>query len=382
MNRLAEAVLKRRLANLEILEFHSADHDFASSFVPASVLEQSFRAFSENPGYRPDPRGDLQARTAISNYYREDFGHVVSPEQIILTSGSSESYAWIFRLLAETGNETILAPRPSYPLFEHIADYARVKLVSDLPDDASQMRSSSNSAQTPVAGSLHAAALAVSPTNPTGDILRGEQLENLGRRASAIIFDEVFSSYIWNPELFGAKFPRPKANLCFTLNGTSKLLATPWLKLSWILVEGEPSQVQTALSKLEFIADTFLTVGSIAQMALSDLLRSRKAWKPGYFDLMSRQRTRMLEAIHSIPGFQTKRPDGGFTVVVSYDRRVDLDEEEFAIQLLEQTGVHVYPGYYFDLEGGQSLIVSFQQKPEQFDEALARLVEFASRFSR
>ncbi|MBL8018925.1 MAG: pyridoxal phosphate-dependent aminotransferase [Leptospirales bacterium] len=356
--------MKRRLANLDILELHSGNHDFASSFVPAGVLDQSFRAFSEHPGYRPDPRGYLQARVAVSNYYREDFGHVVSPDQIILTSGSSESYAWIFRLLTETGKETILAPRPSYPLFEHIADYARLNLVSEGSAD------------------LHAAALAVSPANPTGDILGRDQLEALAQRARAVIFDEVFSSYIWNAELSGSKFPRPRTELCFTLNGTSKLLATPWLKLSWILVEGEPSRVQDALLRLEFIADTFLTVGSIAQMALGDLLKSRTHWKPAYLDLMRRQRTRMLEAIDSIPGFYAKPPDGGFTIVVSYDKRVGLDEEEFAIRLLEETGVHVYPGYYFDLEGGQSFVVSFQQRPEQFDEALARLVDFASRFSR
>ncbi|MCE9597112.1 MAG: pyridoxal phosphate-dependent aminotransferase [Spirochaetia bacterium] len=373
MNRLARAVHKRRLANLEILEIHSGDHDFAASFFPRSILLKAFAEFTENPGYKPDPRGSLRARQAISDFYQASFDYSISPDQILLTSGSSESYAWILRILASAGGETVLAPLPGYPLFEHIADYSRMKLVHSLEDTSDRVQSQELQTDAPVA------TLAVSPANPTGTVLTRVELAELENRTPAIIFDEVFSSFIWNSSVAGQHFPRPnRAPLRFTLNGISKLLALPWLKLSWILVEGESDRVSKALDRLDFISDTFLSVNSFAQFALPQLLEARREFAPGYLELFSRQRLEMIETLNSIPGFHADLPDGGFTIVVKYDESIKLDEEEFAVQLLDRTGVYVFPGYYFDIAGGRSLVVSFQQKPERFKDALGRLAQFAS----
>src|SRR6185437_15144463 len=84
----------------------------------------------ESLDYDPQPQGLLSAREAVARYY----DHVavgnrtqVSPEQIFLTTSTSEAYSFLFRLLCDPGDE-VLVPRPSYPLFEFLADIQDVQL--------------------------------------------------------------------------------------------------------------------------------------------------------------------------------------------------------------------------------------------------------------
>ena len=76
--------------------------------------------------YRPDPLGLPSAREAIANYYRTA-GIPASADQVLITPGTSLSYFYCFKLLASPGEE-ILCPRPSYPLFESIAELASLQL--------------------------------------------------------------------------------------------------------------------------------------------------------------------------------------------------------------------------------------------------------------
>ncbi len=77
--------------------------------------------------YQPDPRGLLVAREAVAQYYAERGVHV-DPDQIFLTSSTSEAYSFVFRLLANPGDK-ILAPQPSYPLFDFLGALNDVDVI-------------------------------------------------------------------------------------------------------------------------------------------------------------------------------------------------------------------------------------------------------------
>jgi len=202
LNRLARAAESRRNRHLEILELHSGNHSFATSFFPRSVLRDAFQRFAEDLQYSPDPKGALSARIAIVDFYRNHFSHALDPENLILTSGSSESYAWIFRYLCEREGDRILSPVPAYPLFDSIADYSRVRLVPYNLNPSGQIETSDLDDLVSAESSEIRAVLLVSPGNPTGAILRRESLataESFCReRNAALIFDEVFSNSIWD----------------------------------------------------------------------------------------------------------------------------------------------------------------------------------------
>src|SRR5205814_873478 len=159
-----------------------------------SVLQRL--ASPEALKYQPVAQGLCKARQAVAGYYAAKSA-AISPDDIILTTSTSEAYSFIFRLLCNAGDE-VLVPRPSYPLFEFLANIQDVRLVPypliydhgwhvDLPslDAAVTTRT--------------CAIIVVNPNNPTGSFIKSGELNQLNqfctRHELAIISDEVFHDF-------------------------------------------------------------------------------------------------------------------------------------------------------------------------------------------
>ena len=228
--------------------------------------------------YRPESKGILEAREGVSDYYRgrmgfSGSGERVDPERILLTSGTSEGYSHIFRLLCEAGDE-VLVPAPSYPLFEFLGDLADLRLVPYplLYDHGWQIDFASlRAALTP----RSRAVLVVHPNNPTGSFVKRREAAELAEicaaRDMAIVADEVFLDYAAGPEP-AQTFAFHDAALTFTLSGLSKISLLPQMKLAWMAVSGPQALVQTAVERLEIIADTYLSPSTPVQLALPKFL--------------------------------------------------------------------------------------------------------------
>src|SRR5271163_936569 len=218
--------------------------------------------------YEPQPRGLLQARQAVCRYYRELHDVFdLDPERLILTTSTSEAYSYVFRLLCNPGDE-ILVPKPSYPLFEFLADLADVKLVGYplFYDHGWQIDFDSlYKAATP----RSRAVILVHPNNPTGSYVSVAETAALNTfcrvRELALIVDEVFLDYAHD----GAAHRSFVANadaLTFTLSGVSKISALPQMKLAWVTTSGPREIVSEAGARLEIIADTFLSMNAPVQL--------------------------------------------------------------------------------------------------------------------
>jgi aspartate/methionine/tyrosine aminotransferase len=177
--------------------------------------------------YTPDSFGQKPAREAISEYYRA-CGHDVSPDRILVTPGTSLSYWYCFKLLADEGDE-ILCPCPSYPLFEYIALLSGVKLVPYRLEEPRKWSLDIDQLEACVSTRTRAIIL-ISPHNPTGHVASYDEIAALAEAARrhdlAIISDEVFSEFLLRQQ----PLPRPldcAAPLTFTLNGFSKMFALP-----------------------------------------------------------------------------------------------------------------------------------------------------------
>lgn len=359
MNRLSRALLELR--GQGILEIHSPNYTDFLRF-PALLLEKCFGAYLSRLEYRPDPRGAPRARAAISDYYASAFGYACDPDDILLTCGSSESYAWLVRAF---GHEVSI-PAPSYPLLESIIEYCGSMQRRYTLDADGQIQSMPDADL----------ALLISPHNPCGSLLNKSSLataaEAVSRRRGAVVFDEVFSSFIWN----GAVLERPDAELSFTLNGASKLLCLPWLKLSWILSGGE--RRGEAVRKLEYIADTFLPVNGFAEDALPELIAALPEFHPAVCAGLRENRSLAFESLQRC-GLLPALPDAGFSMVVTIpaEARPDLSEEEFAIALLREEHVCVHPGYFYDFDQeARRFVISFQNEKGLLAEAFYRIARF------
>jgi alanine-synthesizing transaminase len=389
-NRLSVVIAERRAKGLPFIDLTQSNPTHCGFSVNAQgVIEALVNSYSL--AYEPDPHGLLCARQAVAGYYAER-GIQVDPEQIFLTTSTSEAYSYVFRLLANPG-DNVLVPRPSYPLFDFLARLNDLELLSyplmyyqgwRIDVEALLMRLNTRTK----------AVLVVHPNNPTGCFVRGKDLAVLTgcsqRRPLAIVADEVFADYAFVapvpraaalPISSGAadrvlSFAAESEALTFTLSGLSKISAVPQMKLAWVIVSGPEELLRAALARLEVIADTYLSVSAPLAHALPELLESRRQVQPQILDRV-RLNLRWLDEQLSRGAAVTRlETEGGWYVILRLPAvRTD---EEWATELLRQDGVLVHPGHFYDLPYESHLIVSLLPFTEIFRQGVLRILARAS----
>ncbi|MBK9314382.1 MAG: pyridoxal phosphate-dependent aminotransferase [Acidobacteria bacterium] len=240
-NRLARLIAEKRARGEIILDLTESNPTRAGFEYPVKEILDAL-ARPDSMLYEPASRGLMVAREAVSRYYAER-GAAVDPDRIHLTASTSESYSWLFKLLTDFG-QSVLIPHPSYPLFEFLAALEGVELRPFNLDyiHPSGWRIDFDSLEQAIDAGTRAIIL-VNPNNPTGTYLKQDELERLNlicaRHSLALIVDEVFSDYAFEDD--GRRVTSLVDNsevLTFVLNGFSKVLALPQMKLGWIVTGG------------------------------------------------------------------------------------------------------------------------------------------------
>lgn len=328
--------------------------------------------------YSPAPFGLELARTALAADLRPQAP--LSPEALLLTASTSESYAWLFKLLCDPGDQ-VLVPQPSYPLFDYLtglegvatAPY-RLELETGFGVDLDSVREA--------ASPRTRALLIVHPGNPTGAFLkRGEHraLATLcAERGWALISDEVFLDYreTADPDALGSLAAEAAPCLTFVLSGLSKRGGLPQLKLGWLSVHGPEPLKREALARLEVLADSYLSVGTPVQAALPALLPIAAHVRAQVLTRVKENRATLRRALPARAPYHLLPAEGGAAALVRLPR--SADEEALCLSLLD-AGVAVQPGYFFDFPRGRFLVLSLLLPPGPFREGLERLVQGLAR---
>jgi len=325
--------------------------------------------------YDPQPKGLAGARAAVAAYYQTLPGmQHFDPERLILNTSTSEGYSFVFRLLCNPGDE-LLVPKPSYPLFEFLADLQDVKLVPYplIYDHGWQM--DFPSLDKVVTGRTRGVVV-VHPNNPTGSYVHADEQESLNRfcreHQLAIIADEVFLDYAHNgaPE---RSFATNEDVLTFTLSGVSKISALPQMKVAWVATSGPARQVDAALALLDVISDTYLSMNAPIQWALPALLEQRRSIQR---QLMDRLRTNLAEIDRQLAAqkaCQRLSVEAGWYAVLRVP--VTQTDEELAIDLLRRKSVLAHPGHFYDFPSDGYLVLSLITPQAEFADGLQRLLE-------
>jgi alanine-synthesizing transaminase len=373
-NALTRAIEEARASGQEILDL-AVSNPTEAGVRPDPEIVLAALLNPDAMHYDPQPRGLLGARQAVCRYYRES--HDVSdlePESLILTTSTSEAYSYVFRLLCNPCDE-ILVPKPSYPLFEFLADLADVKLVPYplLYDYGWQIDFSS---LYKAATARSRAVILVHPNNPTGSYVSAAEKSALNRfcrdRNLALIVDEVFLDYVHDGVPRGS-FAANRDALTFTLSGVSKISALPQMKLAWVATSGPKETVAAAGGRLEIIADTFLSLNTPVQLAAPVLLEQRKQIQPILLDRMRVNLAELDRQLAGRPSCARLRVEGGWYVVLRVPA-IEKDEE-LAVRLLRQASVSVHPGHFYDFPTEGRLVLSLITEPAVFREGVARLLK-------
>lgn len=377
-NRYTEALEAHRRAGRELLDLTASN--------PTTVglryrEEELLRALARREVlvYDPQPKGLLAAREAIADYYAERRSPV-SPDDLLLTTGTSEAYSFVFRLLCDPG-DAVLVPTPSYPLFDFLADLQDVTLVPYqlVYDHGWQMDFPSLQAAIGLAqatGRRCRAVLVVHPNNPTGSYAKRHEAEELHRICAAnglaIIADEVFLDYALGEES-PLPFSANREALTFTLNGLSKISGLPQMKVAWIAVSGPDTLKAEALARLEVVADTYLSMNAPVQWAIPPMLEEGRGIQA---QLMQRIRENLLELDAQLSAQKLCHRlavEGGWYAVL----RVPAigSDEDLAIALLQATGVLVQPGHVYDFAADGHLVISLITPPDAFQTGMTRILK-------
>ncbi len=375
---LIESTYRRLvLEGKKVLKLYSGNPNEQGFCFPPEVLQEAYGRYFEKQFYAPHPKGSPRARESIRDYYLQQ-GVQTDCNHILLSSGTSESFFYLFTSLAAPG-DNFLTPVPAYPLFDHLAKAARIELKHYLLEEGQGWRINLDSIWSGCDARTRGIVL-ISPNNPTGAVHRPEEIqavvEGANRRGIPLICDEVFSEFYFGEGRFPRLIDVSKPNLAFTLNGISKMFALPALKLSWILVTGEKSRVEPAVDRLETLADSFLSCHTPIQEALPEIFSAGGDFVRSYVEEVGRRRCLAMDLLGSSAELQVVEPRGGFYLTAKVVKDLRLSEEEFVIRLLEKKGVFVHPGYFYDYEAGIHFIISFLTRPEKLQKGLESILSF------
>ena len=355
--------------------------------------------------WNPDAAGWKSAREAVVEYYRERGGNF-DAGQIILTASTSEAYSVLFKAFCDPG-DVILTPMPGYPLLDTLAQLEHLECApyflklrrENGPStklrgltkftEPAEVNAKSTFRFVLDTDSLLSAPerakilLLVSPHNPTGHCISREEWNEAVRFCEEnhliLVVDEVFGDYAFADKVkrtweYGsyrvgdASFQDdscdngPKCPI-FWLNGLSKAVGSPQLKLGWMAFYAPEEQFEPIRAALEFVEDAYLSVSAPAQALGTALLEQSAAYE-------AKVRERLLQNWNTLrQAFPSKYcPEvlGGWYAAI----RLGDDDEELTLRLLREKHILVQPGFFFDFDEDGWVVVSLLQAPETFAEAV------------
>ncbi|MGA2753149.1 MAG: pyridoxal phosphate-dependent aminotransferase [Terracidiphilus sp.] len=385
---LARAHRKRVAAGLPIADLTQSNPTRCGFAYPPSLL-----AALTDPralDYDPQPNGLLPARQAVAAYYAAH-GVALDPQQIVLTTSTSEAYSFLFRLLCDPADE-ILILQPGYPLFDFLAalDDVRLKAVPLVYENGWQIDPEGiRRAITPRTRAI----VVVHPNNPTGHFTKPSEAAELARLCRefrlALIIDEVFLDYGLAHPSFAAQ-PESFAHglegvPVYVVSGLSKIAALPQMKAAWIVatVAGPgPRQIpdqardqarDEALARLEVIADTFLSMNAPIQWALPAWLAGRSAIQQQIRRRVTANLAALDRQLQAVKSVQRLAVEGGWYAVL---RIPAVNPDDHTVLALLERGVWVHPGYFFGLPESGWLVVSLLAPEAEFSNGVAILINY------
>ncbi|MEI8112809.1 MAG: pyridoxal phosphate-dependent aminotransferase [Bacteroidia bacterium] len=356
--------LEKQGKNIIHLEVGEPDFD-----VPSCVLKASEMALKQGHTHYTHSLGDPELRQEICNNYLKNYNVCISPDQIIVTSGTSPAILMVLYALCNPEDEIILSD-PGYACYPNFISLSGAKMVK-VPvyeEDGFQYRPENISA---AITERTKAIIINSPMNPTGNLLSPETLKSIARLSPPIISDEIYHGLVYDGQAHSILEYTRNA---FVLNGFSKLYAMTGLRLGYVIA---PDEFVRPIQKLQ--QNLFICASSVAQRAGIAALKEADADVEHMKNIYNERRIYMISRLREL-GFRiTVEPTGAFYVFVDA-RHLSFDSYKLAFDILEKAHVGVTPGIDFGENGEGYLRFSYANSLENIMEGLNRLERYIQEF--
>jgi aspartate/methionine/tyrosine aminotransferase len=354
--------LERRGIDVIHLEFGEPDFD-----TPAVIREAAEKALKDGRTRYAHTLGILPLREAIAEHYHARYGVTVSPEQILVTAGTSPAMLLLFGALLDPGDEVILSD-PYYACYPKFVKFAEGRPVYVPVEEADGFQFRPEA----VAARLTARTkglLINSPANPTGTVLATERIAALCRLAPWVISDEIYHGLTYEgPEHTALEF----TDRAFVLNGFSKAFAMTGWRVGYLIA---PRAFMPTLTAMH--GNFFISTNEFVQWAALAALREAAEETARFRRIFDERRRAMVAGLRGI-GFGVGAPPTGAFYVLANARHFSGNSLAFAFEILERAHVGVTPGVDFGGNAEGYLRFSYAQSRERIEEAMGRIGRFLS----
>ncbi len=359
-------------AGREIIHLEIGEPDFDT---PGVISEAAAEAMAGGQTHYTHSLGIPELREAIADHYEKQYGVTVHPERVLVTAGTSTAMLLLFFPLLEEGREIILSD-PHYACYDNFVTFAggrpvRVPLREE--DGFCFHASDIRAAMGPETRGI----FINSPSNPTGQIMTGEDLEAVAEMAPGkpggafVISYEIYHGLVYEgKERSILEF----TDNAFVLDGFSKRYAMCGWRLGYLIA---PADFIRPLQKMH--QNFAICAPSVSQWA--GVAALKYAWPEvermrGIYDT---RRRRLVEGLRNL-GFDIPVEPGGAFYIFTGCSHLDPDDYRLAFDILEKAGVAVAPGRDFGPGGRGFLRFSYCNSLENIEQALVRLGEYLSRY--
>jgi alanine-synthesizing transaminase len=298
-------------------------------------------------GYLPSP-GIASAREAVAEDYRRR-GVAVSPDRVLITTGTSEGIDLALNALVNDGEE-VLVPLPTYPLYTAVLakigahpKYYRTDPERQWLPDLDHMRS----LVTPLTRVL----VVIDPNNPTGAVyppsVRRSLIAFAEQHDLTIVADEVYGDlgYEGTVPLLGSLDPDAPI---ISFSSLSKAYLAPGWRAGWLVVAASP-RLDEALAAIRKLADGRLCSPGPMQYAVTAALTGDRSHQPRFRQALMERARITTEMLNAIPGMQVVAPRAAFYALPSVTLPPGKTDEDYVLALLRETGILCVHGSGFGM---------------------------------
>jgi aspartate/methionine/tyrosine aminotransferase len=352
--------MERRGQSVIHLEVGEPDFD-----TPEPIKEACLRAMREGQTHYSHSQGLLPLREAICEGYGEKYGVKVSPDQILVTSGTSPAMLLLFSALLEHGDEVIV-PNPHYPCYPNIISYVEGSSVFVDTEEKEGFQYLPDQIKKRITARTKGIIIN-SPANPTGIVMDKKRMEEIASLSPLIISDEIYHGLVYKGE---EHTMLEFTDRCFILNGFSKLYAMTGWRLGYLIAPQEYIRPMQVMQQNLFISpNSFVQWAGIA--ALQDAHDEVEEMK----EIYNRRREFMLKRLTEMELQVAVEPTGAFYILANA-RRYATDSYKLAFAILEKARVGVTPGIDFGSQAEGFLRFSYTNSLENIEEGLERLQQY------
>jgi aspartate/methionine/tyrosine aminotransferase len=334
---------------------------------PACVRAAGERALREGKTHYTHSLGLLELRQAICEHYLKRYGVEITPEQVIVTSGTSPAMLLIFGALLEAGDEVIISDPhyACYPNFIRFVDGIPVR-VPVAEEDGFQFRPEEIRRMV----SPRTRAIFInSPANPTGNLLSSERMAEIAKLGPMVISDEIYHGLVYEGEEHTILEYTEES---FVLNGFSKLYAMTGWRLGYVIA---PSRFVRPMQKMQ--QNFFISASAMAQWAGVEALQNEEAAAEvaRMVRTYDERRRYMIQRLKKMGFGITVEPTGAFYVLANA-KRFSTDSYRLAFDILHNAKVGVTPGVDFGPNCEGYIRFTYANSLENIAEGMDRLERY------